>query len=176
MDVERELRGSRVPAQLLEPVRGAGADGVRGDPDVDASRPERFETAQVVAHRVLPKALDSAARVGDVEEHELDPGLRGRFDDCVRDFEAEVVELSDSGVAGGPHLPKRGGVLLAHSFRRLGARELEHRVAPGPEVAAFGSAAQCPLEGMAVCVYEPRQGQTLGHENIVPLEHVLRAY
>ena len=70
---QRLLRG--VAAELLEPVARARAHGVGGDADADARGPQLLELAEVVGDRILPEAVDAAAGVGDVEEHELDARL-----------------------------------------------------------------------------------------------------
>src|SRR5262249_15519403 len=77
-------------------------------------------------------------------------------------LEAEVVELADRGVSGGPHLAVDRLVVGADALGGLPVRELEHRVAPGPEVAALGAAAQGALEGVAVCVDEARVREPVG--------------
>ena len=104
MDVERELVLARVPPDLLEPVGGARADGVGGDPDAQPGIPEPLDLLEEFRDRLLAEAGETSARVGDMEEDELDPrgcsglGCRQCFD------EAEVVELADRRVPGGEHL------------------------------------------------------------------------
>ena len=46
-----------------------------GEADADAALAERLDLAQVVGGRGLAEAGEPAARVGGVEEDELDPGL-----------------------------------------------------------------------------------------------------
>ncbi len=60
---------------------------------------QRLDLVQVLGGRGLAEALEAAARVGGVEEDEVDPGgLRG-LGGRERLLEAEVVELADRGVA-----------------------------------------------------------------------------
>ena len=66
-------RGGVAP-DLLEPVGRAGAHGVGGDSDGDARRRAALDLLEILAHRVLAEAVEAAARVGDVEEDERDPG------------------------------------------------------------------------------------------------------
>ena len=70
----------------------------------------------------------------------------------------------------------RGRVELADARGRLPLRLGEHQLAPGPEVAAAGPAAQRPLKRMAVRVDEARQRDRLAHGgNISLLEMSARA-
>ena len=78
-------------------------------------------------------------------------------------LEAEVVELADRGVAGAAHLAVDLLVLGANALRALLVGEGEHRVAPGPEVAALGAAAEGALEGVAVRVDEAGNREPLRH-------------
>ena len=100
VDVQRQLVLGGVAAELLEPVARTGADGVGGDADADPVGSQLLELAQVRGHRLLPEALDPAARVGDVEEDELDPRLGRGLGRRARLLEPEVVELADRRVAG----------------------------------------------------------------------------
>ena len=104
VDVQRQLVLGGVASELLEPVTGTCADGVGGDADPDPAVPQLLELAEILGHRLLAEAVDPAARVGDVEEDELDSGLRGRLGRRARLLEPEVVELADRGVAGGAQL------------------------------------------------------------------------
>ena len=61
-------------------------------------RAQLLELGEVRRDRLLPKAVDPAARVRDVEEDDLDPRLAGRLDRGVRLGEPEVVELPDRDV------------------------------------------------------------------------------
>ena len=75
VDVQRQLVLRGVAAELLEPVARARADGVGGDADPDPVGAQLLELARYVGHRLLAEALEPAARVGDVEEDELDSRL-----------------------------------------------------------------------------------------------------
>ena len=140
-------------AELLEPVARARADGVGGDADADARRAQFFELREVRRDRLLAEAVDPAARVRDMEEDDLDPRLAGRLDRGVRLGDPEVVELADRGVARLAQLAIDVRVRRAHALRRLPRRELEHRLAPRPEVGARGPLAERALEGVAVGVH-----------------------
>ena len=146
VDVEGQIVLLGVAADLLEPVGRTGADGVGGEPDPDAALLEPLDLVQVFGGRMLPEALQAAAPVGGVEEDEVDARclrcLRGR----ERLLEAEVVELADRGVAGGEQLAVHELVVGAHALRRLLVGQGEHRVAPGPEVAACRCAPEVPAE------------------------------
>ena len=113
---------------------------------------------------MLAEAVEAAARVGDVEEDERDAGGLGCLRGRERLLEAEVVELADRGVAGGEHLAVDLLVLGADALGALLVGEGEHRVAPGPEVAALGAAAKRALEGVAVRVDEAGDREPLRHE------------
>ena len=76
--VERQLVLVRVAAELFEPVARAGAHGVGGDADADACAAQLLELAEIGGDRLLPEAVDAAARVRDVEEDELDRPPRPR--------------------------------------------------------------------------------------------------
>src|SRR6185312_5282209 len=114
--------------------------------------------------RFLPETVDPAARVRDMEEDDLDPRLSGRLDRSVRLRHAEVVELPDRNATGLAQLAIDVRVRRAHALRRLPRCELEHRLAPGPEVGTGGPLAERALEGMAVGVDENR----FGHVRILP--------
>ncbi len=163
VDVEGEGMLLCVAPDLLEPVRRAGAHGVGGEPDVDAPLAEPLDLVQVLGSGGLAEAFESASRVGDVEEDEGDSGSVGRLGGCECLLEAEVVELTDRRVAGGEHLAVDLLVLGANSLRALLVGERQHRVAPGPEVAALGAAAERALEGMAVRVDEAGNREPLRH-------------
>ena len=111
----------------------------------------------------LAEAFETASCVGDVEEDERDPGRVGGFGGGEGLLEAEVVELADGGVARGPHLAVDLLVLGADALGALLVGEGEHRVAPGPEVAALGAAAEGALEGVAVRVDEAGNREPLRH-------------
>jgi hypothetical protein len=167
MDVQRQLVLGRIPTQLLEPVTRARADGVGGDADVDPAGPQLLELAEVRGHRLLAEALDAAARVGDVEEDELDSGFHGRLGRRASLLEPEVVELADRGVPGGAELAVEGGVLAPDALRRLPGGDLQHRLPPSPEVAALDPSPQRALEGMAMRVDEARDPRRLWHARIL---------
>ncbi len=58
VDVQDELLGVGVAAELLEPVARAGADGVGGDPDGDPALAQALDLTQVLADG----APDASAR------------------------------------------------------------------------------------------------------------------
>jgi len=64
VDVQRQLVLGRVPPELLEPVAGAGTDGVGGYSDSDAAGPQLLELAEVCGHRLLAEPVDPAAITG----------------------------------------------------------------------------------------------------------------
>ena len=64
-----------------------------------ATRPRRGRRDAGLAH-----AVEAAALVGDVEQHDRDPGSRCRLGGRERLRRAEVVELAHGGVPGGAHL------------------------------------------------------------------------
>ena len=125
-----------VAADLLEPVGWAGANGVGGKADLDAALPEPLDLVQVLGNRRLPEAVEAAPCVCDVEEDECDPGCVGGLSRGESLLEAEVVELADCCVARRPHLAVDLLVVGTDPVGALLVGEVEHRVAPGPEVAA----------------------------------------
>ena len=163
VDVEGQGVLSGIAADLLEPFGGARAHGVGGEPDAMPRVAEAIDLLEIFIDGVLAEALDPAARVGGMEEHEGDScclgSLRGR--ECL--VETEVMELAYRGVAGGPHLAVDLLVLAADPLGALLVGEGEHRVAPGPEVAALGAAAEGALESVAVCVDEAGNREPLRH-------------
>src|SRR5262245_65970284 len=161
--VEGELVLGGVAADVREPLGRAGADGVGGKADGEVAFAEVFDLVQVRGRRGLAEALEPASRVCDVEEDERDVGGFCGFGGGQRLLEPEVVELADGGVAGGEHLPVPLLVVGAGGFRRLSVGQVEHRVAPGPEVAALGAAAERPLEGVAVRVDEAGDREPVRH-------------
>ena len=157
MHVHRQpLRGG-VAAELLEPVARAGADGVGGKADAHSGGPHLLELREVVSRRALPKPLEPAAPVGREQQHDLDPGLRGRLDRRVRLRQPEIVELADDRIAGREHLPVNLDVARTHLIRGQSPGHVQHGLAPAPEVRALGAAAQGPLKRMAVRVDEAGQ-------------------
>ena len=161
--VQRQAFALGVAADLLEPVARAGADGVGGEPDAHACFAQLLELPQVVGGRVLAEAVEPAAAVGGEEQDERDPGLLRGLGGRAGLGQAEVMELAHRRVPGREHLPVGVHVGCANGLRRLRGGKHEHRVAPGPEVAALGAPAQRPLEGVAVRVHEPGQLERLGH-------------
>ena len=136
-----------------------------GEPDAETARAAELSTsARYSLDRLLPKAREPAARVGDVQEHELDPRCLGRLGRRERLGDAEIVELADRRVAGGAHLAVASLVRRAHELRRLPLGLREHRLAPRPEVAAGRAPAQRALERVAVGVDEPGQCERARHE------------
>jgi hypothetical protein len=96
--VQRQVVRLRVRAELLEPVARAGAHGVGGDADTQAASTQRLELLEILGDRFLPESLDPAARVRDVEQHDLDLYLGSRLGCAERLLEPEVVELADGRV------------------------------------------------------------------------------
>ena len=99
-------------------------------------------------------------RVGDGQQHELDPGRARRLDRGERLGAADVVELADRRVPGGA--ASRGTSCRSRSRHAVGRERFglgEHRLAPRPEVVALDAAAQRALERVAVRVDEPGQRQ-----------------
>src|ERR1700730_17072616 len=80
VDVQGQLVFGRVSAKLFEPVTGGRPNGGGGKAD----RAHRLEPAQVFGDRRLPQTVDAAARVGDVEQNDLDLRVRGRLRSSVR--------------------------------------------------------------------------------------------
>jgi len=82
------------------------------------------------------------------------------------------VELPDGGVAGSAHLDVHRRVLRSDTSRGLTPGEVEHRVAPRPEVGALRAASKRPLEPVTVAVDKAGDLDSVGHlrENT----HVLR--
>ena len=163
VDMQRELVFGGVASDLREPPGRAGTDGMGGEADLDPALAEVLDLVQVLGRRGLAETLEPAPRVCDVEQDERDPGgSRGLGrSECL--LEAEVVELADRGVARAAHLAVNLLVVDADALRRLLVRELEHRVAPGPEVAALGAAAERSLEGVAVRVDEAGDREPVRH-------------
>src|SRR5262249_16329841 len=99
VDVQRQLVLGGIAPELLEPLAGTCTNGVGGDADANPDLLQPVELAQVCRHRLLSEAVDAAARVGHVEEYELDSRLRGSLGRRSPLLEPEVVELADGGVA-----------------------------------------------------------------------------
>jgi hypothetical protein len=71
--VQRKTLARSVGAELLEPVAGAGADGVGGEADANAGRAHGLELGQVLGRGFLPEALEPTAPVGRQQEDQLYP-------------------------------------------------------------------------------------------------------
>jgi hypothetical protein len=136
MDVERQAFPVGVGADLREPVGRAGANGVGGTPDSRAALAELLELAEVLRGRLLAEPLDASSRIGAEQEDDLDVGLAGSLDGGVGLRQTEVVELAHSRVAGGAELAIGRGVFAAHRLRRVALCLRDHRLPPGPEIAA----------------------------------------
>jgi hypothetical protein len=74
------------------------------------------------------------------------------------------VELAHGGEARVPELGVHRRVPGTHAGGCLAARELEHRLAPGPEVAALRTAPERALERMAVRIDESRYLESFFHD------------
>ena len=73
VDVERQLVRAPHSAPISSSqLARAGADGVGGDADGDSGAAQRLDLVQVGGDGRLAHALEPAALVGDVEEHERD--------------------------------------------------------------------------------------------------------
>ena len=119
VDVQDELLGLGVPAELLEPVARAGTDGVGRDADGDPAIAQPLELAEVRGDRRLAHPLEAPPRIRDVKADEGDPGLDRCFGRCERGLEPEVVELADRREPRRAHLPIRSVVQLADGVGRL---------------------------------------------------------
>ena len=73
------------------------------------------------------------------------------------------MELADGGVAGRPQLPVDQGIALADQSRCLTPGQVQHGLAPRPEVRALRASAQRPLERMAMRVDETGELETVRH-------------
>ena len=163
VDVKRELVVGGVAPDLREPLRRTRPDGVGGEADLEAAFTEVLDLIQVLGRRGLAHALEPASGVRDVQEDEGDPGCARSFRGGERLLEAEIVELADRRIARGAHLAVDLLVAGADALRRLLAGELEHRIAPGPEISALGAASKGALEGVAVCVDEAGDREPVRH-------------
>ena len=162
--VERERLGGGVAPDLLEPVGGAGANGVRSDSDAESRGPQGFDLGHVRRDRLLTKAGEPASRIGHVQEHELDARCRGGLRRSERFGDAEVVELSDGRVPGRAHLAVCLLVGAPDECGCLTFRFREHRLAPRPEILSRGASPQRSLERVTVGVHEPRESKRARHE------------
>jgi hypothetical protein len=161
--MQGELVFRRVTAKLLEPVPRASPDGVGGNADADSRRPQLLEPTQILGDRLLPEAIDAAACVGDVQQDDLDARLGRRLRSSMCFCEAEIVELADGGVACGAELPVDPDIALSDQPRCLTPGQVQHGLAPRPEVRALRPPAQRPLEGMAMRVDEAGELETVRH-------------
>src|SRR4029077_17408413 len=148
---------------LREPLPRAGANGVRRDSDADPVTAQLLDLPQVLRHRRLSEAVEPAACVRDVEKDELDARFLGRFGCGACLLEPEVVELADGGVACAEQLAIDVDVARPDLSRGLTPGELEHRVAPCPEIVALRAPAQGSLERVTVGVDEAGDPRQLGH-------------
>jgi hypothetical protein len=136
---------------------------VRRDADPGSGRAHLLDLVEVRDDRLLPEAGKPAARVGDVQEDDLDARRSGCLDRGERLRQAEVVELAHGRVPGGAHLAVRGLVGRPHELGRLALGLREHSLAPGPEIAPSRASPERALERVAVRVDETRQRERLGH-------------
>src|SRR3954468_12596436 len=104
VDVKRELVVLCVAADLFEPARWAGTHGVGGEADLNPALAQVLDLVQILGRRGLPEAGEAASGIGDVEEDERDARGFGGLGRSESLFEAEIVELTDRGVAGSAHL------------------------------------------------------------------------
>ena len=88
-----------------------------GNADGDAGCAQRLDLVEIGGDRRLAHPVEPAALVGDVEQHDRDPGLGRRLGRRERLGGAEVVELAHGRVPGGAHLPVHLGVVRPHRRR-----------------------------------------------------------
>ena len=101
VDVERQALALRVARRSPRASRRGQARTEWGaTPTREPARRAALDLREVAATESCAEAGEPAAAVSGVEEHELDPGLRGGLGGCERLVEAEVVELADGRVAG----------------------------------------------------------------------------
>ena len=161
----RARRRRRSPRARRAGMRGrSGARGRRG-----RRRCELLHLAEVLGDRALTEAVDPAAAVGGEKQDELDPGLPRCLDGGMRLGGPDVVELADGRIAGREHLAVGLHVALADVSRGQTPGQVQHGLAPGPEVAALGLAAQGALERVAVRVDEAGEREPGGHRATLPL-------
>jgi hypothetical protein len=121
---------------------------MRREPDEDAALSQRLDLAQVLGDRALPKPRQSRASVRGQQQDDRNACLRCSVRGRERLGEAEVVELADGRIAGGPQLPVHLEVLAAHGLGRLALRLGQHDLAPRPEVPTARPTAQGALEAV----------------------------
>ena len=149
-----------VAADLGQPGGRARADGVGGEADPGARRPQRLDLAEVLGRPNRWRKRSSPPRSYAASRRTISmPAARGRLHGRARLVEAEVVELAR------PRCSRRRAALCTSArtrsrtrLGRLPAGLGEHRVAPGPEVAAGPAPAQGALEGMECAVTNPGSG------------------
>jgi CDP-diacylglycerol--glycerol-3-phosphate 3-phosphatidyltransferase len=173
--VQRQALVGRVAPDRLEPPGRACAYGVRCDTNGDAAPAERLDLLDVLVHRVLPEAGQTAALVGREQQHDPYPRLLGGVHCRERLGQPEVVELADGRVAGVPELTVDLDVLPADERGCLVLGLRQHQLPPRPEVAALATASQGALEGVTVGVDESRQAEALGHGRILSTPMASRA-
>src|SRR2546430_2181510 len=155
-------------AQLLERVNADVRVGADADPDPAlAQLLHRREAVAKVGLGRLPEALDPPAPVRGVEQDKPDAGFLGCLERSKALVEPEVVEFPDRRVAGAELLAIDVDVVLADLARGQTPSHVQHGLAPRPEIAALGPAAQGPLEPVAMGVHEPREREPLGHLRIL---------
>ena len=113
---------------------------------------------------LLPEAGETATRVGDVKEHELDARRGRRLGRSKGLGDAEVVELADSRVSGREHLAIRQLVLAADEVRRLALRLRRAWSRATPRSRRRPRSRAVPLERVAVRVHEARESERARHE------------
>ena len=108
-----------------------------GEADAYASRAHGLELGQVVGRGFLPEALEPTAPVGRQQEDDLDAGFRRRLHGRVRLRQPQVVELADGPVPGCEHLRVDLDIARTDLFRGQTPGQVQHGLAPGPEVLAL---------------------------------------
>jgi CDP-diacylglycerol--glycerol-3-phosphate 3-phosphatidyltransferase len=159
VDVEDEPLARCEGADLLQPVFGAGADGVGGEANADPRGAQILNLLQIRRDGTLAEALDSAPRVGGIEEHEFDPRRARCLRGCLCLLETKVMKLPDRRVPGRPHLPIGRLVALSDHVGGQTLRMAQHGVPPPPEVVTLRTAPHGSLKGVAVRVDESGQRQ-----------------
>jgi CDP-diacylglycerol--glycerol-3-phosphate 3-phosphatidyltransferase len=127
-----------------------------------------LDLREVGGRRLLAKPLDAPATVGGQQEHELDLRSTGGLDGRLRLREPDVVKLADGRIPGIPHLAEGGLVVEPDPSRGQAAGQLQHGIAPAPEVPALRSPSQRPLERVAVGVHEAGKRKPLRHRARLP--------
>ncbi len=133
------------------------------NPDACSFSPKLLDLREIGGRGLLTEPVDAAATVRCQQEHELESRDTSGLDCRFRLGEPDVVELSNGRIAGATQLTK-GGLVIASDLRRSQAGgQLQHGIAPAPEVSALGSSAQRPLKRVAVGVHEAGEREPLGH-------------